>query len=128
SPMFDSDWRKHGHMDRAIELATSWVQNQNLPGLKLQVLRLGDRTPLIFIEIPATESGGAEETILYYGHLDKQPPMEPWADGLGPFEPVQQNGRLYGRGGADDGYAIFASIASVRALKEQGIPHARIVV
>jgi acetylornithine deacetylase/succinyl-diaminopimelate desuccinylase-like protein len=127
SPMFDPDWRARGHMERALKLATSWVERQAVPGLKMDVVRLGDRTPLVFIEVPGS-GNAADDTVLYYGHLDKQPPMDPWADGLGPFKPVIRAGRLYGRGGADDGYAIFASVLSLAALKAQNVPHARAVV
>jgi acetylornithine deacetylase/succinyl-diaminopimelate desuccinylase-like protein len=127
SPMFDADWQTHGYMDRAIRLATDWVKKQNVPNLQMDVMRLGDRTPLVFIEVPGVGSA-ASDTVLYYGHLDKQPPMEPWSDGLGPFKPVIRDGRLYGRGGADDGYAIFASILSLKALVEQGVPRARAVI
>lgn len=126
SPMFDPGWREHGYMDRAVALAVDWVRSQNVPGLAIDVVRLEGRTPLVFIEVPGT--GGTGDTVLYYGHLDKQPPMEPWADGLGPFTPVIRDGKLYGRGGADDGYAIFAAVLSARALQAQGTPHARLVM
>lgn len=124
SPMFDPAWRENGHMDRAVALAQSWVEKQGVRGLKMEVVRLPDRTPLLFIEVP----GASDETVLFYGHLDKQPPMLPWAEGLGPFTPVIRNDRLYGRGGADDGYAVYASVLAVKALQEQNIPHARAVM
>ncbi|HVT25923.1 MAG TPA: M20/M25/M40 family metallo-hydrolase, partial [Rhizomicrobium sp.] len=90
----------------------------------LEVVRLKDRTPLIFIEIP----GQTNDTVLLYGHLDKQPEMVGWAEGTGPWIPVTKDDKLYGRGGADDGYAMFASLAAILALHEQNIPHARCVV
>ncbi len=79
---------------------------------------------------PAADSGrqDTEDAVLLYGHLDKQPEFTGWADGLSPWEPVIRDGKLYGRGGADDGYAVFASLAAIRALQEQGVPHARCVV
>ncbi len=123
SPHFDRDWAANGHIDSAVKLAEGWSQAQNIPGLKLQVVRLANRTPVIFFELP----GDAPGTILMYGHLDKQPEMTGWREGFGPWIPVLQDGKLYGRGGADDGYAIFASLAALSALKEQRIPHARIV-
>jgi acetylornithine deacetylase/succinyl-diaminopimelate desuccinylase-like protein len=94
--------------------------------MQLEVARLPGRTPLIFIEIPATGQG--DDTVLLYGHLDKQPEMNGWSDHLGPWTPVIDGDRLYGRGGADDGYAIFGSLAAIMALEAQGIPHARCVV
>ncbi len=96
--------------------------------MQLEVVRLEGRTPLIFIEIPATDGGGNDDCVLLYGHLDKQPEMTGWDDGKGPWEPVLEGDRLYGRGGADDGYAIFGSLAAIMALQAQGVAHARCVV
>ena len=124
SVAFDRDWQQHGHMERAVQLAASWCQRNALPGMQLEVLRSENRTPLIFIEIP----GSGADTVLLYGHLDKQPEFTGWAEGLDPWTPVLRGDKLYGRGGADDGYAIFASLTALRALQEQGIPHARCVV
>lgn len=124
SPYFDPEWREHGHMDRAVELIESWARSQVIPGMQIEVVRLDRRTPLIYIDIP----GASEDCILLYGHLDKQPEMTGWREGLGPWIPVLESDRLYGRGGADDGYSAFASLAAVQALQEQRIPHARCVV
>lgn len=124
SPAYDPDWHTNGYMDQAVELIAEWIRAQEIPGLVLDVIRLDGRTPLIFVEIP----GKADETVLLYGHLDKQPPMEGWNEGLGPWKPVIRDGKLYGRGGADDGYAGFASLTAIKALQLQGLPHARCVV
>lgn len=126
SPAFDPDWEKHGHMDKVVEMFTAWAKKS---WTSFQVLRskwssFRSRTPLIFIEIP----GKADGTILMYGHLDKQPEMVGWTDGAGPWTPVQKGDKLYGRGGADDGYAMFAAISALLALKEQGLAHARAVI
>src|SRR6185436_5564305 len=94
------------------------------PGATLDVVRLEGRTPLIFIDIP----GDGDDTVLLYGHLDKQPEMKGWAEGLGPWQPVRKGDKLYGRGGADDGYAAFSALTAIRALREQGGKHARCVV
>ena len=128
SPHFDKAWAKHGYIDAAVELAAGWCRKNAIDGMKLEVVRLDGRTPLLFIEVPA--SGAAEKAgpVLLYGHLDKQPEMTGWADGLGPWEPVIRDGKLFGRGGADDGYAVFASIAALRALREEGRPHARCAI
>jgi acetylornithine deacetylase/succinyl-diaminopimelate desuccinylase-like protein len=95
-----------------------------LPGATLEVVRLEGRTPLIYLDVP----GEIDATVMLYGHLDKQPEMTGWSEGLGPWTPVIKGDRLYGRGGADDGYAIFGSLSALLALREQGIAHARCVV
>ncbi|MCQ4164809.1 M20 family metallopeptidase [Tahibacter harae] len=124
SPMFDADWAAHGYMDQAVELLAGWARQQPIAGMQVDVVRLEGRTPLIFIDIP----GQNDDCVVLYGHLDKQPEMTGWAEDLGPWIPVIKGDKLYGRGGADDGYAIFGSIAAILALQEQGIPHARCVV
>ncbi|MBN8263725.1 MAG: M20 family metallopeptidase [Xanthomonadales bacterium] len=128
SPMFDADWVANGHMDRAVALMEAWARAQDIPGMTLEVVRLEGRTPLIFIEVPAANGGRDDDCVLLYGHLDKQPEMTGWDAGKGPWEPVIEGDRLYGRGGADDGYALFGSLAAVMALQAQGAPHARCVV
>ncbi len=124
SPLFDPQWAENGHMDRAVELFRRWCKAQEIPGVTIEVLRDEGRTPLLFIEIP----GDSQGEILFYGHLDKQPEMEGWDEGLGPWTPVIKDDRLYGRGGADDGYACFAALTSLMALHKQGISHARCTV
>lgn len=124
SPMFDAQWAEHGYMDQAVALMETWAKAQPIPGMQLEVVRLPGRTPLIFIEIPGT----GDDCVLLYGHLDKQPEMTGWAEHLGPWKPVIEGDKLYGRGGADDGYAIFGSLAAILALQAQKIPHARCVV
>lgn len=124
SPVFDEDWATNGLLDQAVDLAAEWVKSRNIPGLEMEIVRLKGRTPLLYIEIP----GDSDETILLYGHLDKQPPMLPWGDGLDPYKPVVRDGKLYGRGGADDGYAVFGSLAAIEALRDQNLPHGRCVI
>src|ERR1044072_4740939 len=127
SAMFDPDWRKHGHMDKATDLLAGWARTQLPDGATLEVVRLGDRTPVIFMDIPGT-GGRPGDTVMLYGHLDKQPEMTGWRDGLGPWTPVIEGDRLYGRGGADDGYAAFASLAAIEQVRAGGGAHARCVV
>jgi acetylornithine deacetylase/succinyl-diaminopimelate desuccinylase-like protein len=129
SPMFDAQWAEHGHMDKAVAQLAAWAKAQPIAGMHLDVVRLANRTPLIFIDIPAFGAAAVgEDCVLLYGHLDKQPEMTGWAAHLGPWTPVIEGDRLYGRGGADDGYAIFGSLAAIRALQEAGVAHARCVV
>ncbi len=129
SPHFDKDWQKSGHMKKAADLIEGWCKKRKLPGLKVERVQLPDRTPLLFMELPGHRS---DDTVVLYGHLDKQPEMVGWRDGLGPWKPVREkkggDDRLYGRGGADDGYAAFASLTALEILAEQGIPHARCVI
>ena len=124
SPFFDPEWVAHGHMDRAVALIEGWCRARPIAGLSVEVVRLPNRTPLIFMEIP----GSGKDTVLLYGHLDKQPEFSGWLAGLGPWEPVLKGDKLYGRGGADDGYAAFASLTAIEALQQANVPHARCVV
>jgi acetylornithine deacetylase/succinyl-diaminopimelate desuccinylase-like protein len=86
SPMFDAQWAKHGYMDAAVKLMEDWARSKlsQLSGATLEVVRLEGRTPLIYIEVP----GASDDTVMLYGHLDKQPEMTGWADDLGPWTPV----------------------------------------
>jgi acetylornithine deacetylase/succinyl-diaminopimelate desuccinylase-like protein len=124
SPNFDADWQAHGYMDEAVERLSRWARRQDIPGLELEVLRLEGRTPLLLIEV----GGSAPGTVLLYGHLDKQPEMTGWREGLGPWQPVIEGDRFYARGVADDGYAIFASLISLRAVMQAGHGHPRCIV
>ena len=126
SPGFDPQWEQHGYIETVLRNAAAWVEAQKVPGLTLEIVRLPGRTPVLFFEVPATKSGSSQ-TVLMYGHLDKQPEFTGWRSDLGPWTPKYEDGKLYGRGGADDGYAVYASIAALQALKAQGKPHARIV-
>ncbi|MCI3179211.1 peptidase M20 [Caulobacter sp. CCUG 60055] len=126
SPMFDPKWVEHGYMEQVVGRFEAWAKAKlaGLAGASVEVVRLEGRTPLIFIDIP----GAGAETVLLYGHLDKQPEMTGWADDLGPWTPVIKGDKLYGRGGADDGYAMFGALSAILALRDQGLDHARCVV
>ncbi len=126
SPMFDADWQTNGFIEKVVRDAASWVEGRKVAGLKLEVVRLPGRTPVIFFEVPATKAGSTD-TVLMYGHLDKQPEFTGWRNDLGPWTAKYENGLLYGRGGADDGYAVYASITAIEALDAQGIPRPRCV-
>lgn len=124
SPQFDPNWQANGYMDQAVKLISDWCLAQKIDNMSLDIVQLENRTPVIFMEIP----GESDETILLYGHLDKQPEMRGWDSDLHPWKPVLKNDRLYGRGSADDGYAAFASLAAIQALRKEKIPHARCVI
>ena len=126
SPSFDPDWAAHGYMENAVALFERWARARlsSLPGASLEIVRLPERTPVIVIDVP----GEGEETVLLYGHLDKQPEMVGWTDGYGPWIPRLEGDKLYGRGGADDGYAMFGVLSALLALRDQGVPHAHCIV
>ena len=124
SPIFDREWDAHGHMEQAVQLMRRWAEAEAPAGSTVDVLRIPGRTPVLMVDVP----GDVDDCVLMYGHLDKQPEFTGWSDGLEPWTPVLRDGKLYGRGGADDGYALFSSIAAIRALREQRVPHARCVV
>lgn len=128
SPLFDKQWQEHGYMDQAVELIAAWCRERDIAGLSLEVVRLPGRTPLIFMEIPAFGAAQDGDTVLLYGHLDKQPEMTGWREDLGPWKPVLEGDKLYGRGGADDGYAAFASLTALEAVQKFGGSHKRCVV
>jgi acetylornithine deacetylase/succinyl-diaminopimelate desuccinylase-like protein len=123
SPHFDAQWQAHGHIERVIGLAQAWVARQPVRGLKHEIVRLPGRTPLLYFDIP----GSGDRTVLLYGHLDKQPEMSGWREGYGPWDPLLEDGKLYGRGSADDGYAVFAALSAIAALQAQGVAHSRCV-
>ncbi|MEO8486221.1 MAG: M20 family metallopeptidase [Betaproteobacteria bacterium] len=127
SPHFDPDWEAHGHIERVIRAAERWVRAQGVRGLEVEIVRIPGRTPVLYFDVPATGDAGGGRTVLLYGHLDKQPEMVGWHEDYGPWSPRYEDGKLYGRGGADDGYAVYASLAALKALGELGLPHARCV-
>ncbi len=126
SPAFDADWAAHGYLDAVVQNTAQWIEAQQVAGLTLEIIRLPGQTPVLFFDIPARRAHPGP-SVLMYGHLDKQPEMDGWRSDLGPWTPKVENGRLYGRGGADDGYAAYAAIAAVQALQAQQQPHPRIV-
>ena len=124
SPAFAPDWQTLGYMQQAAEHLQRWVAGCGVRGLSQRIVALPNRTPTLFCEV----AGSAPGTALLYGHYDKQPEFAGWAEGLAPWSPVLRDGRLYGRGGADDGYAVFSSLAAIAALQAQGLPHPRCVL
>lgn len=124
SPTFDKQWAQNGYMNQAVDLLADWCRKQNIVGMQLEVIRQPGLTPLLYLEI----AGSIEKTVLMYGHLDKQPEMTGWNPGLGPWQPVLQDDKLYGRGSADDGYAIFTALSSIMALQQQELPHPHCII
>nr|WP_245693862.1 M20/M25/M40 family metallo-hydrolase [Actinopolyspora mzabensis] len=127
SPAFDADWEANGHLDAVVEHVRGWTAARGITGADIEVVRLPGRSPLLLVDVPATE-GASAETALLYGHLDKQPPVGGWSEGLGPWTPVVRDGRLYGRGAVDDGYSGYAAITAIEALRSHGGAHPRCVL
>lgn len=126
SPNFDASWAQHGHIARAMSLFATWASGLGLADAAVTVRELPGRTPLLAIDVPATAPSSG--TVVCYGHLDKQPALGEWAPGLAPFTPVRRGDLLYARGVADDGYAVFAALLGIAALKREGVGHARCLV
>jgi acetylornithine deacetylase/succinyl-diaminopimelate desuccinylase-like protein len=128
SAVFESNWQELGHMERAVTLLADWARSRPIAGMQFEVHRLEGRSPVLFAEIPPANGGPADTTVFIYGHLDKQPEFTGWREGLGPWTPVQEGDRLYGRGGADDGYSTFSAFTAIEAAQQAGFAHARLVV
>ena len=130
SVAFDPGWSEAGHMARAVELVADWLRARPIDGATVEVQELPGRTPVVIVDVPAAggDGDGDGPAVLLYGHLDKQPPLAEWRAGLGPWEPVREGERLYGRGGADDGYAAFAALSAIEAVRAAGGAHRRCVV
>jgi len=127
SPAFDTSWDAHGHLRAVVRSAYEWAAAQRIEGMQLEIVTIEGRTPCLFFDVPATQGLGNERTVLFYGHLDKQPEMEGWRAGLGPWQPVIEDGKLYGRGAADDGYAIYAALTVIGALDARAVARPRCV-
>ena len=122
SPAFDASWAAHGHLAAVVKDAHAWAQAQRITGMQLEIVAIDGRTPCLFFDVPATRGLGNDRTVLFYGHLDKQPEMEGWRAGFGPWQPVIEDGKLYGRGAADDGYAIYAGDHRHKKRKKEMLP------
>lgn len=127
SPAFDPSWAAHGHLAAAVEAAAAWARAQPIAGLRVEVVAIEGRTPCLFFDVPATPGLGEDRTVLFYGHLDKQPEMSGWREDLGPWKPVIEDGKLYGRGAADDGYALYAALTAIQALDARQVARPRCV-
>jgi acetylornithine deacetylase/succinyl-diaminopimelate desuccinylase-like protein len=126
SPDYDAQWAEHGYIDAATELLATWARERSFANVDVTIHRLMGRTPVLVVTVEATATGTA--TAVLYGHLDKQPPLGDWSDGLEPFTPVRRADRVYARGVADDGYSAFAALLALEAMEANGIAHSRCVV
>jgi acetylornithine deacetylase/succinyl-diaminopimelate desuccinylase-like protein len=126
SPEFDHQWSQHGYIEQATELIAQWARERTFAHADVTIHRLDGRTPVLIVTVEATTPGNA--TAVLYGHLDKQPPLGDWSEGLEPYTPVRRGDRLYARGVADDGYSAFAALLAIENMEANNIAHSRIVV
>ncbi len=115
SPKFDPNWATTGEIDRMVEFLKTWVDDQYYPRLTAEIIRIPGLTPLLYVDI----AGDAPGTVVFYGHGDRQPEFKGWRPGLDPWKAVDERDRLYGRGTADDGYALFAAMGALTILNTQ---------
>jgi acetylornithine deacetylase/succinyl-diaminopimelate desuccinylase-like protein len=126
SPMFDEHWEQTGYLEDAATLLSNWALSRKLAHADVAIHRLEGRTPMLVVTVDST--AGDQGTVILYGHLDKQPPLGDWSDGLKPWVPARRGDRLYARGVSDDGYALFSALTAIEAMERHGVPHARCVV
>ena len=115
TPMVDAEYLTNGNIEKAIATVDEYVNKLQIQGLTRHIVQPEGFPPLVVYVI---DGQGSETNLRLYGHLDKQPWMEPWDEGLGPTTPVVRNGKLYGRGAVDDGYAVFASMLAIKNLQQ----------
>lgn len=126
SPGFDAAWKQNGVLRQVCDEAAAFGHSL-FPSAEFEVVEDEGKSPSLIFSVPATGAFVAtpEKTAFFYGHLDKQPEATGWSEGRGPWKPVVENGKLYGRGCADDGYSIYAALTAIRALEDEGIDHPR---
>jgi acetylornithine deacetylase/succinyl-diaminopimelate desuccinylase-like protein len=127
SPSFDSSWAAAGHLRAAVDHVAAWAGSR-ASGVRCEVVELDGRSPLLLVDVPASAGAAGPGTVLLYGHLDKQPALGEWLPGLAPWRPVLRDGRLYGRGSVDDGYAGYAAVTALEAVRAAGGEHSRAVI
>ena len=113
-------------MQQAGELLLKWVNAQNLKGATTKLYQDQGKTPLLYAEVEGHPN--YNKSIVLYGHFDKQPHGKGWDEEYGPLSGKIKDGKLYGRGSSDDGYATFASILLIKALQQFNIPHPKFIM
>ena len=126
SPAYDPEWKTNGKLKQAAEHLKNFAEQIGIKGLKTTLFGDQETTPLLFININASEQ--TDKTVLMYGHFDKQPAFTGWDINKGPTIPIIQDGRLYGRGSSDDGYALYSALLSIKALQKLSISHPKIKI
>lgn len=127
SPAYNESWEDDGHMQKVVDLYENWAKQNAPKSASVFVQQIKNKTPLLVINVPARNYSG-NESVLLYGHLDKQPEMLGWRDGIDPWASTYEGDRLYGRGSADDGYAMFSAIVALNDLEDNKVSHPRQIV
>ena len=125
SPFFDPNWDTNGLLLKAANLIVSYANSLNIKNAEINLLQDSPYTPLIFIDVPASRPND-QRTVLFYAHYDKQPHGKGWDEDKSPVDPVIIDGRLYGRGSSDDGYALFSILTVIKACQDYNCPLPRI--
>lgn len=128
SRSFDPEWETNGLLLKAAHFLKDWVESQKIHGLKSELFTEQGHTPLLLFTIPGSSEESNQREVMMYGHLDKQPHGEGWNEGYGPVSAKEKDGKLWGRGTADDGYAIFAAILSIKACINRKAEYPRVVI
>ncbi len=127
SPGFDKNWYHSGFLLKAAKLIEQWCRDIGIDNCRIQTIAPEKRTPLLLIEIEPFNTD-CSDTVLFYGHIDKQPEFTGWDADKGPWKPVLENYKLYGRGGADDAYSVFTAMTAVKVIQEHNLSHERCVI
>jgi acetylornithine deacetylase/succinyl-diaminopimelate desuccinylase-like protein len=125
--MVDPDYLTNGFVEQSMVLVDDYINKLEIKNMHKKIFQPEGMTPLIVYIIEKSE-GASDTEIMFYGHLDKQPWMEGWDEGLHPTKPVIRGDYLYGRGGGDDGYSPFSTMLAVKNAQMQGVRHPRIAL
>ena len=127
SPDFDARWEENGNLMKAVLQAKDWAEKQGVKGLKCEIVVHRGHTPCLLVEIGEQGCPETTKSVFFYGHLDKQPENEGWDKNKSPWNPVVEDGKLFGRGAVDDGYSFYTCIGAIKALQNLAIAHPRCV-
>ena len=126
SPEFDPDWDKNNLLLKASKLIITFIKTLQLKNTEITLLKDENHTPFILTETKSSKEK-EKNTILFYAHIDKQPNCEGWDKGKSATNPIIENGRLYGRGSIDDGYAIYSILTAIKYCQDNNLFTNRII-
>jgi acetylornithine deacetylase/succinyl-diaminopimelate desuccinylase-like protein len=122
--MVDPDYLTNGLVQKCMEQVDGEIQKLGVKGLSKKIYHAENNLPMVVYVVEGSE--GVDKNVLIYGHLDKQPYGAGWE--TDPTDPVIKNGKMYGRGGGDDGYAPFSAMLAIKAAQDQGVKMPRVAV